>query len=387
MMKKLKQTIEGCCRVELTGAFPESVLNLCAMHGIEIWALECVDAYTLRFFAYEKYVDELAQLAKKSMCEMKRLDTFGGSRFRAFMKNHIWVFVGAILALTALAVSTLFIWDIDVYGCEGISEGEVLRALAECGVDCGSYWPAISTDLVRAEMLSKLPELAWMTVNVSSSRAVVPIVERTEKPEIYAESLGADIVAAHTGIIKRLSVENGSPAVGVGYAVTEGEVLISGGMESLNRDMRYVRAQGDVIADTWHELTAVCPASGEKKTSSGVPRMRFAVKFGKIRFNFYFSSGNTVDGCDKIIHNYKLGVEGLFALPVTLIIEETIPYKTQTAPLADSDAMGKALLQTLRDGIRGEILSASLSSAESNGLCIVTLRAACEENIARLEEY
>ena len=62
-----------------------------------------------------------------------------------------------------------------------------------------------------------------------------------------------------SGIVRRLAVLNGAPAVGTGQSVTAGETLISGGMESLSRDMRFVRAQGDVVADTWYELSAVCP--------------------------------------------------------------------------------------------------------------------------------
>lgn len=387
MMKRLERNLRGYSRVEVCGAFPESVLNTCALSAVELWELECADEYTLRFCVYEADLPLLENIAKKCMCELKKINSTGGSRNKAFLKNHIWLLVLALVILALLCASTLFIWDIDVRGCEDLTEGEVLRALAACGVDCGSYWPNLSTDLIRSEMLTALPELAWMTVNVSSSRALVLVSERQEKPEIYIESDGADIVASGTGIIKKLSVLNGQPQVGIGQAVTEGETLISGTMDSITAAPRNIRAQGAVYADTWREMTAVCPAEMQQKTPHGRTKHRFAVKFGKNRVNFYFSSGNTVDGCDKIIHNYKLSAEGLFALPVTFVVEELRPYKLESASYSDAEGMADRLQKQLASSVTGEILSSSVTVGASKGLTVVTLRAACVENIAEVREY
>ena len=387
MMKKLERTMRGYCRVEVCGAFPETVLNACAMQALELWDMKCEDDHTLRFCVYERDIPALEDIARRCMCDMSVLGTAGGSTRRRFLKNHVWLLVSLLAALGILAASSLFIWDIDVYGCDELSEGEVLRALSDCGVDCGAYWPALSVDMIRAGMLTRLPELAWMTVNVSGSRAIVLVEERVEKPEIYIESAGADIVAARAGIIRRLSVLNGTPLVGTGQSVTAGETVISGTMESLSRDARYVRAQGGVTADTWYELSAVCPAQMQEKTPRAGVRRRFALKFGKSRYNFYFSSGNTVDGCDKIIHNYNAGIRGLFALPVTLVVEELRPYRLSGTVPADTAAMGARLEARLEDGLRGVVLTSSVTKGDNGGLAVVTLRAACRENIAQVKEY
>ena len=378
---------KGRVRVEVVGAFPESLLNASALSALELWELECADEYTLRFCVYEADLPLLESIAKKCMCELKIINSTGGSRNKAFLKNHIWLLVLALFILALLCASTLFIWDIDVRGCENLTEGEVLRALAECGVDCGSYWPNLSTDLIRSDMLTALPELAWMTVNVSSSRALVLVSERQEKPEIYIESDGADIVSSGTGIVKKLSVLNGQPQVGIGQAVTEGETLISGTMDSITAAPRNIRAQGAVYADTWREMTAVCPAEMQLKTPHGRTKHRLAIKFGKNRVNFYFSSGNTVDGCDKIIHNYKIGAEGLFALPVTFVVEELRPYKLESAAYSDAEGMADRLQKQLASSVTGEILSSSVTVGAGKGLTVVTLRAACVENIAEVREY
>lgn len=381
-MGRIYEKLRGRLRVEVCGAYVEGLLNAAALEAVELWEIECVDDYTLHLNIYEPDFPRFRALAEKCMCELKVLSARGGSRDRKLIKRR-WGLL-AFLAVSALLllVSSLFVWEIEVVGNEKLSRGQVLRALSRSGVDLGTYRYSVSADLVRSSMMQQLPELGWMTVNINGSRAVAVIVERQEKPEIYAQSDPADIVAAETGIIKRMSVENGKPAVKQGDSVLEGELLVSGLMDSLSSGSKFVRAKAKVMADTWHELSAVCPAEEEVKEPGFLSRSRFALVFGKRRINLYFDSGKAIDGCDKIIHEYKLGVEGLFALPVTLVREELIPYETELQPAYDRDAMARQLEKQLLEGMDGEVLSRSFSEGESGGLYVLTLRSHCLEDIA-----
>ena len=66
---------------------------------------------------------------------------------------------GLLVAVLAVLTSSLFIWRIDVTGNETLTTGQILRCLDECGVRPGTYWPALSNDLVRNDMILRLPEL------------------------------------------------------------------------------------------------------------------------------------------------------------------------------------------------------------------------------------
>jgi len=387
MMKIKTLGIKGICKVKLSGAYPETLLNACAMNALEIWDMRCVDAYTVTFYIYEHDSDILKNLAEKSMCDMSLETVSGGSRLKNFVKKHMALFVGLALMLLLLTFSTFFIWDMEVYGNEKLSDGEILRALSACGVDCGTFWPSVDKELLRSEILLNLPELAWMTVNVNSSRASVVVSERLEKPEIYVESDSADLVAKKTGIIKNISALNGKVMVEAGNSVEEGEVLISGLMDSITAQPRLVRSQGQVMAETWYEYHRGSPVEQTGKKSSSRGRRRVALKLGKKRVNFYLGGRKTVDGCDKIIDNYIIGVEGVFALPVTLVVEKIIPYRTEGSVKPDTGAMSQRLYESLEKSVDGEVLSHSAVSGSREGLEIVSLRASCLENIAELCEY
>ncbi|MGI5976448.1 MAG: sporulation protein YqfD [Candidatus Limivicinus sp.] len=386
-MKKAEERIKGVCRVEICGAFPEQVLNGCALEALEIWDIHCIDSYRIKFKIYELDLEELEKIAEKNMCEMELTASSGGRKNRKFLKNHIWLAVSALLLLTLLLLSTLFIWDIDIYGCNELSEGEVRRALADCGVDYGSYWPSLTVDLVRNDMLIRLPELAWMSVNVSGSRAAVLISERDKKPEIYEESAGADLVAVREGIISNLSVLNGKPMVHEGQSVVRGDCLVSGRMESLSREPEAVRSLGEVRARTWYDVTAVSPAESRGKTPSGLPLKRYALKIAGKRINFYFGGRKTVDEYDKIVHNHILGIKNVFALPVTLVVETIMPYKAEGGVPADTESMAENLSGYLHKSVDGEIISCTVTEGKSGELASVNLRAGCIENIAEIREY
>lgn len=386
-MGKIYEKLKGRLEVEVCGAYVEGLLNAAALSAIALWNIRCVDACTVHLCMYETDYPALAALSEKCMCELKPISLRGGSRDRKLIKRRGWLLLFLLLMGLLLFVSSLFVWEVEVVGNQQLTDGQVLRALSRCGVDSGTCRYSVSADLVRSQMLQELPELAWMTVNISGSRAVAVVVERQEKPEIYAESAPADIVAARTGIIRRLSVENGRPVVHGGQSVLAGEPLVSAEMDSLSNGSKYVRARARVLADTWRELSAVCPAQEEVKQPNLISRNRFAVIFGKRRINLYFDSGKAIDECDKIIHEYKLGAEGLFALPVTFVREELRGYETQPQPAYDKQALEQQLNSLLLADVKGQVLEKSFTAAGGETLYVLTLRCHCLEDIAQVAAF
>ena len=385
-MSRFDRRIKGTLRMEVCGACPEAFLNACAMNALELMELESIDSCTLRVTVFENRAEEFRQIARQCMCETELISQRGGSKSRRLVKKRLLLLIFAVLTAILLFVSSLFIWDIEVEGCEKLSEGRVLRVLADCGVKQGSFRGGVNSDMIRSKVMVELPEIAWMTVNVRGSRATVLILEREEKPEIYEEARAADMVASKTGIISKMSVLNGKPLVAPGQSVVEGELLVSGTMDSITALPRQVRAAGSVTAETWYEISAVRPALESHKTGEAKQHVRFALKIGEKRINLYFGGRNDIDECDKIIYEYKLGAEGLFLLPVSIIREELSFYETAEARSTAEEEMKEALFAYLQETVEGEVLSHSFSVNRGEELLSVTLHAHCLENIAETRE-
>ena len=380
---KIRDQIRGVVRVEICGAMPQALLNACASRPLPLWDLEMPDACTLHASVQESQLPLLENLAARCMCEVRELYRRGGSRNRAFLKRRVGLLAALVLVTAAFCASSLFLWEIDVQGCERLTEGQVLRELADCGVGVGSFWPGLNADLLRSRMLTQMPELAWMTVNVSGSRALVLMEERLEKLLIVGEQPPADLVAGRPVIIRQMAVRAGRCLVSPGQAVTEGETLVSARVESMTAPPREVYAQGKILADTWYEQTAVRPCQVQRKERASGTKNRFALKIGRNRINFYPFGQKMLDGYDKIVHEYRLGAEGLFALPVSLIREELRPYTLYSARENAGD-MGTRLQNRLQETIDGDVVFTSVREAKTDSLLAVTLRAQCYENIARI---
>ena len=381
-MERISDSLHGSVRLKIFGAFPAGVLNTAAAEGIELWDMESKDENTLCLSAYESRLESLRQIAQRAGCEMAIIRRFGGRDAMRKLLHRPVLLTGFALTVLLLFCSSLFIWDVEVRGTERLGRGKILNALEDSGFGVGSFWPGVNTDLLRSEVMLRLPEIGWMAVNVGGSRATVVIVEREPKPEMYDSAAAADLIAARDGLVRRVNVLAGSPQVTERDIVMAGQTLISCRTESVNGEARTMHARGSVMADTWYEISAVCPVKVWLKTPAGLPHSRFAVAFGKRRLNLYIGSGKTIDGCDKIISEYTLGIPGLFSTPIRLMRERFVPYKTSAGDDYDPNETGRRLYSLLEGRTEGQILSSSFSPGRAGELYVLSLRAHCTENIA-----
>ena len=386
MRPRLSEILRGSVRVEVSGAAPQRMLNAMSEADMPFWDAVSQDAFTIRLGLYSRDLRDAKALATRCQCELKLLRESGAPVVKRRLRRRVALLVTAVSCFALLAASSLFAWDIRVEGNEQVSTGEILRALAGCGVKPGAFWPGWSSDEIRNSVILDIPELAWLGVSVDSSRAVIRVRERTEAPELVnSEGMGS-VTARTTGIIDSMRVYQGAPLVAVGDAVVAGETLVSGEMPSEVGDTRYVRASAEIRARTWYEMSASAPLeySGLEQSDS---RTRWALVIGDKRINFYLGSSQTPAGCGKIITEYPLAWEGVFTLPVTLVREQTLEYDSAAAAEDEEELSGRleaVLRSTLERELsgRGEILDAQFTSSASDGRLVVTMRAECMEDIA-----
>ncbi len=386
MRPRLSEILRGSVRAEVSGAAPQRLLNAMSEADMPFWDAVPQDAFTIRLGLYSRDLRDAKALATRCQCELKLLRESGAPVVKRRLRRRVALLVTAVSCFALLAASSLFAWDIRVEGNEQVSTGEILRALAGCGVEPGAFWPGWSSDEIRNSVILDIPELAWLGVSVDSSRAVIRVRERTEAPELVnSEGMGS-VTARTTGIIDSMRVYQGAPLVAVGDAVVAGETLVSGEMPSEVGDTRYVRASAEIRARTWYEMSASAPLeySGLEQSDS---RTRWALVIGDKRINFYLGSSQTPAGCGKIITEYPLAWEGVFTLPVTLVREQTLEYDSAAAAEDEEELSGRleaVLRSTLERELsgRGEILDAQFTSSASDGRLVVTMRAECMEDIA-----
>lgn len=385
-MKKLYNLARGTVRIEASGVEPEILLNKLCDKNIEFWDTQAEDGFSLLLTVHAADLTEIRSCARKNSCDIKILGTRGGKAITRSAKRRYALLAGLAVCIVITAVSSLFVWNISVSGNKNMSYGEVVRALKECGVEYGTFWPAISAEDVKNEILLKYPEVSWISLNMSNSRLEVIIHERTEKPDIINEAEPRSIYAKKSGIITNVSVLQGRSAVNIGDTVCEGDVLVSGLMESETGDDRQVHAIADVTARTWYEISAVSPLTENKKSEKDSGNLKLSLLSGKNRINFYSDSRNEEPSCDKINKLRYISFGKSFVIPIGMVIQSAKNYEIRECDVNREDTtlrMQDDLMAELRYRIGdGEIVSSSFTVTECDGLLVVTLRAECIENIA-----
>lgn len=372
------------CRV--SGALLAAFLNGCANRGLRPVSAEPDGDFALRVRLRSGDVKKAERIARKTQCALEVISAGGAPRFGRTVLRRASVAAGLLLIALLLVWSKLYIWEIEVTGNETVPTARILDGLRECGIGYGSFWPSITSDILRSELLIELPELSWATVNIHGSRAEVIVRERVPKPEIWSDRDKADVVAAKPGFVTGVRVLNGTAKVRQGSAVLTGETLISAETDSAFSGPRTVHAAGTVLAETYYELTALAPLTQAEKVYTGERHSRWAVVVGKNRYNFYGNSSISTAACDRITTVWDCAVGGVFSLPVSVIRETELEYGTVETErdgfLACREleaALHARLLSEL--GPEAEIESERFSASAANGVITVTLRAKCTEDI------
>ncbi len=393
--KRLVNLLRGSVALQVTGAFPERFLNLCAQRGVAFWGVAQPDETTLLLTVAWPDRKGLDDLAQRTGCVIRESGRRGAPPFLLRFKRRYALLAGLALAAAALCLLSRFVLVVEVEGNETVPTQVILTELQRLGLRPGVYGPSLKVGDLANEALLRLDGLSWMAVNLHGIRAQVVVRERVEKPEIVDETVLGDIVAEAPGLVTHLEVWAGDPAVAEGATVLPGDVLIRGSVymappqwsENPPRWMP-VRAQGRVEGRTWRVLTAAIPLEAQVKALSGEERSGWSLTIFGRRVNFYQNSGIPFDRYDKISRTWNFALPGGGLLPVAVHRETWRGYEVRPAAL-DPDAAQAMLEERLSRrldqllGESGEVLRSSVTAAQRDGMLQVTLTAECREELGR----
>lgn len=378
---------EGRAECLVCGAVTTEFLNRCRAAGIPILSAEAVSQDTVRVTLRLRDLEHAAGIALRSQCELTPLNRRGGARLADRLMHRAVPVLCMLVLMFLLVWSKLYIWELNVTGNETVSTARILNALSECGIRPGSFWPGYTSDNLRSELLLRLPELSWATVNIHGSRAEVIVRERVPKPVLFDADAPFDLTSRNVGFVTRVLALSGTAQVAPGSAVQPGDVLIAGETFSAFSGTRSVHAAGSVTAETYYELSASVPATEYVRAETGKQHSRWALEIGTKRINFYRNSSICGNNCDKIKKTWQCKVKGIFTLPLTLVREYCTEYTLQEQERdknlmrqALEDQLHERLLETM-DG-SGTVETEYYSCCERNGTIEVCLRARCSEEIS-----
>ena len=394
-MKRLMNYLRGVVCLTAEGPFPERLINLCAQHRLDFWAVEWLDEHTVRMTTRRGALKELRALAERVGCTVRVEKSRGLPDFLIRFRTRYAFLAGLALTLCAVAFLSRFILVVEVTGNERVPTAVILSQLRQQGVRPGVYGPSLDRQQIAQEVMLRVDGLSWVGINLHGTRLEVIVRESIPQPERVDETGYYDIEAEAGGIITHVEAEQGDAAVQEGDTVAEGDTLISGlvTMEPpLYSDLptRYYQthARGRVWARTWRTLTAAIPLTAQVKTYTGEEKTVWSVNFLGRRFEIFGNSSISWPFYDKITTVRRGELPGGTALPVALVSETCRAYETAAVSVdlqAAQALLEEQLLCRLETlvGEDGQVRAARASAWVEDGLLMVSLEGECLEEIGR----
>jgi len=382
----LWKSLQGQVVVLLTSADVPGALIALNESGIGIRRAEYVDELTVRLTLSRNHLARVRQLAGKRGEKLELLSRSGlyWTMAAAASRPVLLSGIAAVLVLSLLLPTRVLF--VRVEGNETVPSRQIITAAEECGIRFGASRREIRSEKVKNALLGALPQLQWAGVNTSGCVAVISVRERGNAQTEVPSGDISSIVAGRDGIILSCTVTKGSGQCVPGQAVREGQVLISG-YTDCGLLIRAARAEGEIMAQTRRQVTAVSLSRGRCREDSGAEYRCYSLILGKKRINLWNGSRICDATCGRMYEEYYITLPGGFVLPAALAVDTHICCETGSFEKPEermqSDLSEFAREYTGTQMVGGSILQEDTGFHTGDGIGILKADYLCREMIGQ----
>ena len=289
MLLRLLHFFRGWVSFTVSGKYPERFLNITARKNIRLWDVQRKDG-GFTACMYRSDYRRIRPVARGAGVTLRIYKKNGLPGMIGRYRGRVGVVIGACAFLVSVFVMSLFIWSVDITGCQTVSRTQMLADLREQGLYVGAFKPLIDPKQVSREMMLRRKEIGWMAVNLTGSYASVEIKEEAPAPEVEDISAPCNVKARSDGLILRIEAMEGETEITEGSGVIEGQLLVSGVRTGGQGESRLVHAQARVYARTTREASFSVPAVSDTLIPNGETARRKSFLLFGLRLPYHISA-------------------------------------------------------------------------------------------------
>lgn len=292
MFNKFFKFLKGYVIIRVSGADAERFVNICIRRGADISGIKAEKSGALIMRVSIPFFLKLRPVARKTGVHIHIIKRGGAFMMKRLYGRRYAFLLGALFMIVFFAVTSQFIWVVELDGVYESNEEQIIQILSDCGIKPGASKRSLPPpDEIKSRLINETGTLSWAWVYIEGARARAVVYEKRTAPETADKSIPCDIVAACDAFIKRIDVKNGERAVENGTAVLKGDVLISGNVpvftEGEEEKYMQVHAEGVTEAVTYREASANQSLFRELRIKTGRKKTYYSLEiFGKL-FELY----------------------------------------------------------------------------------------------------
>ncbi len=330
----------GIVTISVKGKLIEPFLQACARNGCQISNVSRVSADEVRMSIRLKDWEIYRRLRKSYRCKIHVIDRKGiPFLFQKMLKRTSLVLaflIGVILVF--LLANTL--WSIKVDGLTPELEASVEKQLKSYGVSPGKLTIGMKDpNEIQSKLLEDVPDLLWIGVKKQGTSYHLYGVEKTRQ-DINNNNQPADLIASKKGMVIKTFIKKGKPLVAVNEIVKKGQKLAAG--ELAEDSDTFVRAEGEVVAETWYKASLTVPMKHTLMLTNGDTRKAFNLKFGRVEvpiWGWWHKKGQD-EREEQFVSDWKLFK---WDVPVNLATTYYIHNESQSADFSKEEAIKRGM--------------------------------------------
>lgn len=390
---KIYNYIKGYLTVCADGPFTERLINICMHRDFKIWDIKRLGSNRITFKVSIESFKKIRTPARRTKSRVKIIKRHGLPFLVRRYRHRKFVIGGVVVLAIMLWYASSHIMGITVFGNSRIDTATILSNLEECGLSLGVSTGKVEPDAVRNQMMTRLEDLAWIGINANGSRVYIEVVERLEKEEgIEDDGTACNLVATRDGEIEHLEVREGQSLVKAGYGVREGDILVSGIVDSSISGFRYVKARGEVFAKTRYSKSRAYPLKYTENILTGEKKRRYTLSVLNYNLPLFFKSEAPYEYFSYAQENKEYRIPVIDMMPSLFVnreeFSEQIQEERQRTPAEAIETGVNELSEEIRtelpEGV--EIIEETKSHTLTEyGEVEVTVEFICRENIAKTQ--
>lgn len=321
--------ITGYVKIKVESYFIERFINICISKNILLWNMKRKKSTILYANISIKDYRRLKEVCKKTKSRIN-IENKKGLPFVLHRYRKRKIFLGLLATvILALIITSNFIWNIEVIGNTNIPAEEIIAELEREGLKPGINKTKIDANSIINKVRLNRDDIAWIGIKLEGTNAIIEIKETDKAPDIIDENEYCNIMSNKTASITKISVQNGTAAVGVGDIVKEGDVLVHGYLEGKYTGIRYVHAKADIEAKVWYSKKEKFYYSQEIDVPTGKEEKKYTLNINDLKINL-FRKQSKFENYSAASENKKLKLFSNFYLPISITKVVNSEYQKQT---------------------------------------------------------
>ncbi len=311
--------IRGYVIIQVMGVSVERFINMATHKGIYFWDVERTDQGVCLQASVKSY-GILRLCARKTGCKMKIVGKKGYPFIAHRYRKRKLLLAGFLFFIFSLYFLSSFIWLVEIQGNKRIGQEELYIYCKAEGLGVGSMKHKLNINEFKKKLMKNFPDISWVNVNISGTKATLQIAETIPKPTLIDKSIPCNIIAKKDGLITHIATETGTPLVKEHDTVLAGDVLVSAEVAEKNDAgiiSEYVHAKAQIWAKMYYKISFKVPFKYYEKQYTGLHRKDHSLTLFDKNLNF-FGTGVPYMNYDKITKHEQVKLSEDYPLPIII---------------------------------------------------------------------